>query len=111
MALLPEEFPGATAERNFRHYEPRCAHGRSRRPGGGGGAGPAGIPFGGGPVGGRGGGGGRRKGGSPVPPENWTGGLPVGWGGGVTPPAVPARTLQAASRARGIFSAMARIWW
>src|SRR6476619_4211276 len=26
MALLPEEFPGATAERNFRHYEPRCAH-------------------------------------------------------------------------------------
>jgi trehalose/maltose hydrolase-like predicted phosphorylase len=29
MALLPEEFPGATAERNFRHYEPRCAHGSS----------------------------------------------------------------------------------
>jgi trehalose/maltose hydrolase-like predicted phosphorylase len=29
MALLPEEFSGATAERNFRHYEPRCAHGSS----------------------------------------------------------------------------------
>jgi trehalose/maltose hydrolase-like predicted phosphorylase len=29
IALLPEEFPGATAERNFRHYEPRCAHGSS----------------------------------------------------------------------------------
>jgi trehalose/maltose hydrolase-like predicted phosphorylase len=29
MALLPEEFPGATAELNFRHYEPRCAHGSS----------------------------------------------------------------------------------
>ena len=29
MALLPEEFPGATTERNFRHYEPRCAHGSS----------------------------------------------------------------------------------
>jgi hypothetical protein len=29
MALLPEEFPGATAERNFRRYEPRCAHGSS----------------------------------------------------------------------------------
>jgi trehalose/maltose hydrolase-like predicted phosphorylase len=29
MALLPEEFPGALAERNFRHYEPRCAHGSS----------------------------------------------------------------------------------
>ena len=29
MALLPEEFPGAMAERNFRHYEPRCAHGSS----------------------------------------------------------------------------------
>ena len=29
MALLPEEFPGATAERNFHHYEPRCAHGSS----------------------------------------------------------------------------------
>jgi trehalose/maltose hydrolase-like predicted phosphorylase len=29
MALLPEEFPGATAEMNFRHYELRCAHGSS----------------------------------------------------------------------------------
>jgi trehalose/maltose hydrolase-like predicted phosphorylase len=29
IALLPEEFPGAMAERNFRHYEPRCAHGSS----------------------------------------------------------------------------------
>ena len=29
MALLPEEFHGATAETNFRHYEPRCAHGSS----------------------------------------------------------------------------------
>lgn len=29
LALLPEEFPGATAERNFRYYEPRCAHGSS----------------------------------------------------------------------------------
>jgi trehalose/maltose hydrolase-like predicted phosphorylase len=29
MALLPEEFPGAMAEANFRHYEPRCAHGSS----------------------------------------------------------------------------------
>jgi trehalose/maltose hydrolase-like predicted phosphorylase len=29
IALLPEEFPGATAETNFRHYEPRCAHGSS----------------------------------------------------------------------------------
>jgi trehalose/maltose hydrolase-like predicted phosphorylase len=28
-ALLPEEFPGAMAESNFRHYEPRCAHGSS----------------------------------------------------------------------------------
>jgi trehalose/maltose hydrolase-like predicted phosphorylase len=28
-ALLPEEFPGETAETNFRHYEPRCAHGSS----------------------------------------------------------------------------------
>jgi trehalose/maltose hydrolase-like predicted phosphorylase len=28
-ALLPEEFPGASAERNFRRYEPRCAHGSS----------------------------------------------------------------------------------
>jgi trehalose/maltose hydrolase-like predicted phosphorylase len=29
IALLPEEFPGAMAEANFRHYEPRCAHGSS----------------------------------------------------------------------------------
>jgi trehalose/maltose hydrolase-like predicted phosphorylase len=29
IALLPEEFPGALAEKNFRHYEPRCAHGSS----------------------------------------------------------------------------------
>ena len=29
MALLPDEFPGAMAEANFRHYEPRCAHGSS----------------------------------------------------------------------------------
>jgi trehalose/maltose hydrolase-like predicted phosphorylase len=29
IALLPEEFPGAAAETNFRHYEPRCAHGSS----------------------------------------------------------------------------------
>jgi trehalose/maltose hydrolase-like predicted phosphorylase len=29
IALLPEEFPGATAEKNFRHYEPCCAHGSS----------------------------------------------------------------------------------
>ena len=29
IALLPEEFPGSAAERNFRHYEPRCAHGSS----------------------------------------------------------------------------------
>lgn len=29
MALLPDEFPGATAIANFRHYEPRCAHGSS----------------------------------------------------------------------------------
>ena len=27
IALLPEEFPGAMAEANFRYYEPRCAHG------------------------------------------------------------------------------------
>jgi trehalose/maltose hydrolase-like predicted phosphorylase len=27
--VLPEEFPGAMAEVNFRHYEPRCAHGSS----------------------------------------------------------------------------------
>ena len=29
IALLPEEFPGTMAEANFRHYEPRCAHGSS----------------------------------------------------------------------------------
>jgi trehalose/maltose hydrolase-like predicted phosphorylase len=29
IALLPEEFSGAMAEKNFRYYEPRCAHGSS----------------------------------------------------------------------------------
>jgi trehalose/maltose hydrolase-like predicted phosphorylase len=29
IALLPGEFPSAMAETNFRHYEPRCAHGSS----------------------------------------------------------------------------------
>jgi trehalose/maltose hydrolase-like predicted phosphorylase len=29
IALLPDEFPGAIAEKNFRHYEPRCCHGSS----------------------------------------------------------------------------------
>lgn len=29
IALLPEEFPGAMAERNFRQCERRCAHGSS----------------------------------------------------------------------------------
>jgi trehalose/maltose hydrolase-like predicted phosphorylase len=29
IALVPEEFPAASAETNFRHYEPRCAHGSS----------------------------------------------------------------------------------
>jgi beta-phosphoglucomutase family hydrolase len=29
IALLPQEFPGSMAEANFRHYEPRCAHGSS----------------------------------------------------------------------------------
>jgi trehalose/maltose hydrolase-like predicted phosphorylase len=29
IALLPDEFPGAMAEANFRHYEPRTAHGSS----------------------------------------------------------------------------------
>jgi trehalose/maltose hydrolase-like predicted phosphorylase len=29
IALLPEDFQGATAEANFRYYEPRCAHGSS----------------------------------------------------------------------------------
>lgn len=29
LALIPEEFPGAMAERNFRYYEPKCGHGSS----------------------------------------------------------------------------------
>ena len=29
LALLPDQFPGAAANANFRHYEPRCAHGSS----------------------------------------------------------------------------------
>ena len=29
LALLPEGFPGAMAETNFRYYEQRCAHGSS----------------------------------------------------------------------------------
>jgi trehalose/maltose hydrolase-like predicted phosphorylase len=29
IALLPEAFPGEMAKKNFRHYEPRCAHGSS----------------------------------------------------------------------------------
>ena len=29
IALLPGEFTGAAAEKNFRYYEPRCAHGSS----------------------------------------------------------------------------------
>ncbi len=29
LALLPEEFPDAMAETNFRYYEPKCAHGSS----------------------------------------------------------------------------------
>jgi len=29
LALLPDEFPGAAAKANFRHYEPRCAQGSS----------------------------------------------------------------------------------
>jgi HAD superfamily hydrolase (TIGR01509 family) len=32
LALLPDEFPGAAAETNFRHYEPRCGHGSSLSP-------------------------------------------------------------------------------
>lgn len=32
IALLPEVFPGKTAETNFRFYEPRCAHGSSLSP-------------------------------------------------------------------------------
>jgi trehalose/maltose hydrolase-like predicted phosphorylase len=31
-ALLPEEFPENTAERNFRYYEPRCSHRSSLSP-------------------------------------------------------------------------------
>jgi hypothetical protein len=29
LALLPNVFPDTMAEANFRHYEPRCAHGSS----------------------------------------------------------------------------------
>jgi trehalose/maltose hydrolase-like predicted phosphorylase len=29
LGLLPEEFPGGMAARNFDHYEPRCSHGSS----------------------------------------------------------------------------------
>ena len=29
IALLPDEFPDAMAETNFRYYEPRCSHGSS----------------------------------------------------------------------------------
>ena len=32
LALLPEEFPGDMARRNFRYYEPRCGHGSSLSP-------------------------------------------------------------------------------
>jgi trehalose/maltose hydrolase-like predicted phosphorylase len=32
IALLPDVFEGATAELNFRHYEPRCGHGSSLSP-------------------------------------------------------------------------------
>jgi HAD superfamily hydrolase (TIGR01509 family) len=32
IGLLPEAFPGAMAETNFRHYEPRCGHGSSLSP-------------------------------------------------------------------------------
>ena len=32
LALLPEAFPGVAAMTNFRHYEPRCAHGSSLSP-------------------------------------------------------------------------------
>ncbi|HEY2050442.1 MAG TPA: HAD-IA family hydrolase [Caulobacteraceae bacterium] len=32
LALLPEVFPGESAEINFRHYEPRCGHGSSLSP-------------------------------------------------------------------------------
>src|SRR6185503_9248317 len=31
-ALLPEAFPGATLQTNFRHYEPRTGHGSSLSP-------------------------------------------------------------------------------
>ena len=32
IALLPEEFPGGMARKNFRYYEPRCGHGSSLSP-------------------------------------------------------------------------------
>ncbi len=32
LALLPDEFPGRAAERNFRYYEPRCSHRSSLSP-------------------------------------------------------------------------------
>src|SRR5208337_3989484 len=32
LALLPEEFPGDMAAKNFRYYEPRCGHGSSLSP-------------------------------------------------------------------------------
>ena len=32
LALLPEEFPGEMAVKNFRYYEPRCGHGSSLSP-------------------------------------------------------------------------------
>ncbi len=32
LALLPEEFPGASGADNFRYYEPRCGHGSSLSP-------------------------------------------------------------------------------
>jgi trehalose/maltose hydrolase-like predicted phosphorylase len=32
LALLPEEFPSGTEEKNFRYYEPRCSHGSSLSP-------------------------------------------------------------------------------
>ncbi|MGC2395200.1 MAG: glycosyl hydrolase family 65 protein [Rhodomicrobium sp.] len=32
LALLPEEFPGDMASKNFRYYEPRCGHGSSLSP-------------------------------------------------------------------------------
>jgi trehalose/maltose hydrolase-like predicted phosphorylase len=32
LGLLPEEFPGDLARKNFRYYEPRCGHGSSLSP-------------------------------------------------------------------------------